>query len=1371
MKNRIDSFLGRLIGLTLRFPKTVLFLGLLVTLAAIHFSQKIQVRSNFSDLLPDDHPAVVQARELEKTVGGASFIVAAVENKNFEAASRFLDDLKARLASLPEVRYVDDRPPSQFFKKNGLLYLSPEELDRLKIKIQRKLDQEKLQRAGLFVNLEEPEAGKSGDEWQDLKEKYALYLPAHKDRQRYQNRDGSLVVSLIKPDWRTTEVSKTADFLNRLNHIISELDPASPASYDPSLNVRLSGPYVKTLTQKKILIRDATAVSAVSFAGSILYLIVHFRKKRAVALIGLPLMASSVWALSLAYFFFGSLNLFSSVACAILLGLATDYGIHIYTDYVRLRLKPMTAVQALKQAMQELGVGFVAAAFTTASAFFSLMFSRFKALFEFGALAGCGILLCFLAYLILFPPLAALLEKRSPLTKKELKEELEYAEPKAKPIFKWVFSRGNLVISSLILLLPLIAVGAGRLRFDYNLNHILGHQETKSLDDRVDQIFNHSVNPEVALARNREDAQRVAQAIRAVQEKNEKTPEGTTIRQAISLLDFVPDRQEERIQKIRSLQTLFTPTVIRSLKSEERKNYEDLKGMFDPDRISLGDIPKEILNKFQDRTGDIGRVVFILPNFEMTQADRFMRFVEEIREVKCPECTGPFYASGESTVYYEIVKQLFDEGKYVIGFAAGCVFLALLISFRSWKHTLIVFTPLSVGLVSTIGWMAFLGIPFNIINMAALPIILGSVDDYAVLFYQRYLDQPHRSLNASYRLSVAPVIGSAMTSLIGFGSLLIGDMGGIRSFGLLCALGICLSALTTLIWFPSFLSFLKSSIPNISASRKRIFFSLLLPLLILCAPLHAGDAYSTINVPVEDPVYRDLDKLIAAKLVQTAIYGHRPWSRREVARMIAEALKNRSKSGDASPRPGIDNILDHVRKDFQEELISLGAMDGSIRSSEVHLLDRIRFDFTALDSPYRTVSLQNGIGSIDAAVNPLVANQEGRHFADGNTLGLETVHWVRYTDWFSFYARPRFQLVVPNNGPSEGSPSFQQLYAKLAYRNVEVQAGRDSLIWGQGEHGGSLFSNNARPLDMLKIDNTSPFYHPWILKYLGPSKYTLFIANLGPEREFPYTYLYGVRLSIKPVYFLELGVHHAIFIGGRGAPSISWRDPISEFFFIRRGGVRGQGSQTADHRMGIDWRLHTPFLNGLEWYFEAVWDDLGRATVIANLTEQMGFVSGLYFPLLLGDDNTDLRFEFAHFPPILYRHGTWTSGHTLNRLLLGDHLGPDSNRINLKLRHDINERFQLRFELQFASLNNGAYGQTVSANGAPDRIVKLTDEPNESRLLGCGTLSWKPKKWLSSDFFLGYEHVSNFQFIPNASVENFLGGFVLNFHLARAAKR
>ncbi|QQR81374.1 MAG: hypothetical protein IPJ69_04390 [Deltaproteobacteria bacterium] len=287
-------------------------------------------------------------------------------------------------------------------------------------------------------------------------------------------------------------------------------------------------------------------------------------------------------------------------------------------------------------------------------------------------------------------------------------------------------------------------------------------------------------------------------------------------------------------------------------------------------------------------------------------------------------------------------------------------------------------------------------------------------------------------------------------------------------------------------------------------------------------------SFASSNVPIDDPVYRDIDKLVGVGLIKDAIYGQRPWSRKEIARMIASAKNIQTNNGLLllAPDDGevelniiIQDILERLTKEYREELIANGTLEGETKNISVTPLEQVRLDYTLLDSPSRAVPASNGLGGIDAVINPMVAYQEGRHIVDGNTLGFETTHRGQFSKYFSLYARPRFELTGPSGAETKANFYAQQLYGNFSYKKLSIEVGRDSLIWGQGENGGILLTNNARALDQIKISSDSPFFFPSFLKYLGPSKATLFVANLGPEREYPYSFLTGFKMSVKPTSF------------------------------------------------------------------------------------------------------------------------------------------------------------------------------------------------------------------------------------------------------------
>ena len=452
--------------------------------------------------------------------------------------------------------------------------------------------------------------------------------------------------------------------------------------------------------------------------------------------------------------------------------------------------------------------------------------------------------------------------------------------------------------------------------------------------------------------------------------------------------------------------------------------------------------------------------------------------------------------------------------------------------------------------------------------------------------------------------------------------------------------------------------------------------------------------------------------------------------------------------------PTIDRILEHRSREYREEP----------RPISIHPLERAQFDYTLLDSPSRDVPFINGTGLIDASINPLVGNREGRYYIDGNTLGFETTHQAQLSNYFSLYARPRLELLAPNTGSSQFNVFPQQLYGKTACHNIELEVGRDSLVWGQGKSGGLLLSNNAPPLDMVKISTPSPFYLPWIFKYVGPTSFQLFFADLGPERDYPHAILSGYKITLKPVTFFEIGLNYTIMMGGRGANAPSFWEAIQEFTGVLTAiqkNTAGADKPFTNRLFSLEGRWALPFFRNSIFYAEIGFDDTNRE--IRTLFEDNAiYYAGVYIPRLNSNGTMDLRLEYKHIPAGAYRHGQYTSGYTLNRRLIGDEGGPDSETVLLEWRWDLQNQLTHRTSLSYQQRDSDLFTGLSSGVELID-FVKAQDNPAEHRWqLNEGVL-WAFKPNWRVELEAGYEYISGFNFNPGRNSNNFIGSVSFSF--------
>ncbi|MBX7148096.1 capsule assembly Wzi family protein [bacterium] len=529
--------------------------------------------------------------------------------------------------------------------------------------------------------------------------------------------------------------------------------------------------------------------------------------------------------------------------------------------------------------------------------------------------------------------------------------------------------------------------------------------------------------------------------------------------------------------------------------------------------------------------------------------------------------------------------------------------------------------------------------------------------------------------------------------------------------------------------------------------NKKIFlFLFLFPFLGF-----ASETVITRNIPVSDPVYHDIDTLIAHGLVKKAIIGQRPWSEEQIRRMLKEAQENSEALCDkfeGAKRERCDR-----RKDYASELID--HLNERFRPSskpfQFHPFDSLEVNVTFLDSPWRNVLATNGVGQIDARVNPLVANQNGKHYVDGAQYSLDLTSWGGDSRYLILDSKIGIESLFPRNSINDDFNLIPtRLYLKSGYKNFSVTIGRDEVIWGQGENGGLLLSKNARPLDMMMLTADHPFYFPWVFKYLGLFKPSLFVANLGSEDFADQPFFTGLKFTLKPASFFELGISQALIMGGKNGPEISPGEVFGEFFASRGGFLSTSGIQNenlSNRIYGFDGRINFPSsLRGASLYFEMMSDD----AFFSRFKTNWSYLGGLYIPRIDNKGKLSARAEFRYMAPIFYRHGVFVSGYTLNKQILGDELGSDAYSVSGKLYYHPCDKTRLRASLYYQNRDNNLWLKTPSSE-----FVVTLDTAAEKRIGTRLDGDFKVSKKIALNTGLGYEHVSNFN-STSVSRHNFL---------------
>jgi len=434
-------------------------------------------------------------------------------------------------------------------------------------------------------------------------------------------------------------------------------------------------------------------------------------------------------------------------------------------------------------------------------------------------------------------------------------------------------------------------------------------------------------------------------------------------------------------------------------------------------------------------------------------------------------------------------------------------------------------------------------------------------------------------------------------------------------------------------------------------SEKHVFMHKYLSAFLVIMALPCLALVST-NVPLDHWSYDAIDKLIGQGLIDGSMMTTRPVSRFEMARHIAEADEKFQRLN--SSNEIISGILERLKKEFEPELATTGAVDGK------PILDFAK----PIEDPY--------LKYVYARSTPGIENIRGDQFDKSSNVRAGFAARAQIFDIAAFYVHPEYPWSSENDSQDV---RIIEGYGKLGLGRFEVEVGKDSMWWGPGYHGSMLMSNNAEPFKMIKLSTPTPVSLPWIFRALGPFKVVWFLTQLEEDRPIPRPNLTGVRINFKPHPAVELGLSRAMIFGGEGRPKYSFGDYFKAFSG-RNESLSGNkendqlGGFDASVLLPVDWLMP---VKSVKLYTDWVGEDEG-----GGLPSKWGCLYGIKFFDIFKTGKTDLDIEYANdhvpgSPDVFYTHGLYRAGYTYKSRIIGHFMGTDSEDLFFRLTHYLNK--------------------------------------------------------------------------------------------------
>ncbi len=811
-------------------PRRISLACLGATLLAAIVVTRIPVTTDILDVMPSKAPAVVAFTDFVRDFGIMGGLVVVVETED-RAADSLLTTVQAlgeRLSASSYVESVDYNlflSSSRFVVKHFPIYLDAAEIARLAerltpegIRTQIRKNKEALL-SPLASPFETEVIRRDPLNIRELVQRSLMRRPLPKDLDLstgfYLDRSHRLAFLLVRPRGTTRDTAFVRGLKTEVSRIAAQV--AEPNGNPRGIRIELAGGYARAAEAVSAIWQDMVISFAVAFLLILLLLYLAFRPSIIVlAIFVATLFAALTWTLLLAYLLYGSLNIVTSIVAAMLIGLFVDYMIQVYRRFQESYRLEESPLQALEKTLAGTGKAIFSGALTTAISFFSVVVTSFRGMHELGVVAGCGILFCFLATLVLMTALLSWLAKKKPALM-----------PAGRPVdlgASWaarqVDRRGGALIAIFAMLLVLGAAGATRVRFDATLDSLgLKESAVQAVEDKIQSVLGRRGDPLFVVARAQGEEQ-LASDFDALEKQGAQWRDSGTAGSFSSPGMLLPPAYLQRAALARlsaeGLTGRFTGPGLAGVIGREMDRQgmvadESLEGYANGIARALAPSEGVGLREFS-RAGDPRTSYYY--NADLTSiaatitppGPHWDRATVATLEADVRRLGADFRLVGPAVFLEDIRATILWEAGAAVLLSLAANLIIVWFHFRRWHCVWLVMLPVTVGTILTVGAMGTLGLRFNFFNVAGIALIFGFGVDYGIYLMQAHLEAGYRGGSLALRSVGGSIVLCAVTTIVSCGSLITTHYRGLASIGAVLCLGAAFCLAATLLLLPAILA-------------------------------------------------------------------------------------------------------------------------------------------------------------------------------------------------------------------------------------------------------------------------------------------------------------------------------------------------------------------------------------------------------------------------------------------------------------------------------------------------------------------------------------------------------------------------------------
>lgn len=821
--------IARIVAMQVRRPWSFLLLAVVFAVPAYDLARKLELRTGFDSLLPENKTSVIELKRVAKRTAGVSSLAIVVDGSEPKAIQRFSDAILPKLRALgPDWIGTAENgihAEREFMQQRQGLFLPLAKVREIHQRIEERYQRE------IFGSVDdeplEPITRESLEREFGGGASKQPKGPPYRDGY-YMNSAGTRLIVMVRTPVASGDLKRSHELQSMVRKIIAEVNPVL---YHPSIRTGLTGDVVTSAEQYGVVKSDLTTVGVAGVSMILLVDFLFFLRLRAVLSMALAIGVGVLWTFGVTRLVIGHLNTASGFLVSIIFGNGINFGILLRARYGEARRANQGLEEALTLAYRDTLVPTLTVAAAAGAGYLSLASTSFRGFRDFGAIGGYGMLLCWIANYLLMPPLLVVFERILPsfgvADSRSIWGRIQGVMDRGVPFgapFAWLARRlpaplvailGG-VLTSVALLMTVRYIAADP--FEYNLGRLENdasavESAATRLGHGMTEIAGRTGQDGMAIMTERLD--QVKPLLVELEKRRAAGGNAPPFQKVVSIYDLVPEDQAEKCRLLSEIRQRIEKVHAHGKISPS--DWEQIMPHLpaaDLRPFGIDDLPEKVVRAFTERDGTRGRIVYVVPTDGKSVRDMkyLLRWADAYRTTTLPN-GETIFGSGRAVIFADMLSGVVEEAPKAVLLSALMTTLVVFLSFIRGRRGIRAAGLVLMSLMIGMGWMGALlslyGAKINFLNFIAVPITLGVGVDYAINLVHRWRIEEHGHIPAIVRETGGAVVLCSMTTTLGYLALMHSVNPAVRSFGMAAVFGEVTCLLAVVVVLPAVLALIE----------------------------------------------------------------------------------------------------------------------------------------------------------------------------------------------------------------------------------------------------------------------------------------------------------------------------------------------------------------------------------------------------------------------------------------------------------------------------------------------------------------------------------------------------------------------------------